>query len=59
MAMLMAIESVSLMVLEMAHRLVIMWEIQTGTEMEIWMAWLMASQRELQRVGCLVPLKAK
>ena len=43
MAMLMAIESVSLMVLEMAHRLVIMWEIQTVTEKEMRMAWMMAA----------------
>ena len=59
MAMLMAIESVSLMVLEMAHRLVIMWEIQTGTETEMRMAWMMATQRDPQRVCCWVPLKAK
>ena len=32
------IESVSLMVLEKAHRLVIMWEIQTVTETEKRMA---------------------
>ena len=38
MAMPREIESVSLMVFEMAHRLVIMWEIQTGTEMEMRMA---------------------
>ena len=40
------IESVSLRVLEMAHRLVIMWEIQMR------MICLMATQKEPQRVGC-------
>ena len=52
MAMLREIESVSLKVSEMAHRLVIMWEIQTVTEKEMRMAWMMAAQKEPQRVGC-------